>query len=176
MPGQSSRSAWVIPVPPALAQPGLWMAVAMFFAWLFYWKLSRPFAAGMLVMALAFWMYTIAVTLLRVRCIVLCGAGRAFIAGGDLARFADDFDRAPEVLDGLLGEVPVLGMFTGYFLHPAYRITRAGSEAPVMRIVKRPALFEGVFRLEAPAIAGEEEAELLVLSTLMILLLERSRG
>lgn len=80
------------------------------------------------------------------------------------------------VLDGLVGQVPVLGMFAGYLFHPAYRVVRTGSESPVMRIVKKPALFEGVFRLEAPAIAGEAEAELLVLSTLMILLLERGRG
>ncbi|MBA3892060.1 MAG: hypothetical protein H0X64_16195 [Gemmatimonadaceae bacterium] len=80
------------------------------------------------------------------------------------------------VLDGLVGQVPVVGMFAGYVFHPAYRVVRAGSESPVMRIVKTPALFEGRFRLDAPAIAGEEEAELLVLSTLMILLLERGRG
>ena len=45
-----TAALWVIPVPPTLAQPGLWMAVAMFFAWLFYWKLSRPLALGMLVL------------------------------------------------------------------------------------------------------------------------------
>ncbi len=48
-----TAALWVIPVPPALAQPGLWMAVAMFFAWLFYWKLSRPLALGMLVLFVA---------------------------------------------------------------------------------------------------------------------------
>lgn len=39
---------WVIPVPAGLMQPGAWMAVAMFAAWLYYWKLSRPLALGML--------------------------------------------------------------------------------------------------------------------------------
>ena len=48
-----TAALWAIPVPPALAQPGLWMAVAMFFAWLFYWKLSRPLALGMLVLFVA---------------------------------------------------------------------------------------------------------------------------
>lgn len=37
------------------------------------------------------------------RCIVLAGAGRAFAAGGDLAGFARDFDRAGEVVEALLG-------------------------------------------------------------------------
>ncbi len=37
-----------------------------------------------------------------VRCIVLAGAGRAFVAGGDLSRFAEDFDRAAGVVDELL--------------------------------------------------------------------------
>lgn len=37
-----------------------------------------------------------------VRCVILRGAGRAFVAGGDLARFAEDFDRAADVADDLL--------------------------------------------------------------------------
>lgn len=37
-----------------------------------------------------------------VRCVVLDGAGRAFVAGGDIARFAKDFDAAAEVVDALL--------------------------------------------------------------------------
>ena len=36
------------------------------------------------------------------RCIVLRGAGRAFVAGGDLSRFAEDFDRAGQVVHSLL--------------------------------------------------------------------------
>jgi 2-(1,2-epoxy-1,2-dihydrophenyl)acetyl-CoA isomerase len=38
----------------------------------------------------------------RVRCVVLRGAGRAFVAGGDLARFAEDFGKAADVADELL--------------------------------------------------------------------------
>jgi len=37
-----------------------------------------------------------------VRCIVLRGAGRGFVSGGDVAGFAADFDKAPGVLDQLL--------------------------------------------------------------------------
>ncbi|MBB1606271.1 hypothetical protein A9972_23215 [Pseudomonas sp. UME83] len=37
-----------------------------------------------------------------IRLIVIRGAGRAFVAGGDLQRFADDFDKADHVVNQLL--------------------------------------------------------------------------
>lgn len=40
---------WTIPVPAALGRTGLWAGVAMFAAMLFYWRLSRPLAFGMLL-------------------------------------------------------------------------------------------------------------------------------
>ncbi len=49
-----TAALWVIPVPAALAQPGFWMAVGMFLAWAWYWRLSRPLALGMLVVFVAF--------------------------------------------------------------------------------------------------------------------------
>lgn len=39
---------WVIPVPAFLGKPGSWAAAAMFMAWLYYWKLSRKLALGLL--------------------------------------------------------------------------------------------------------------------------------
>ncbi|MCC4594201.1 enoyl-CoA hydratase-related protein [Xanthomonas campestris pv. phormiicola] len=59
-----------------------------------------------------------------VRCIVLAGAGRAFVAGGDVARFADDFDSAADVVDQLLDA-----------LHPAIE-TLAKHDAPVLASVR----------------------------------------
>lgn len=59
----------------------------------------------------------------RVRCVVLAGAGRAFIAGGDLGRFAADFDGAAAVVDELLDA-----------LHPAITTLRA-INAPVLAAV-----------------------------------------
>lgn len=44
---------WCVPVPGDLVQQGFWMAVAMFGAWLYYWKLSRPLALGMLALFVA---------------------------------------------------------------------------------------------------------------------------
>lgn len=45
---------WVVPVPTALVNPGAWMAVGMFLAWAWYWRLSRPLAIGMLAVFVAF--------------------------------------------------------------------------------------------------------------------------
>ena len=45
---------WAIPVPVALAKAGLWAGVAMFLAWLFYWRLSRPLGLAMLLLFVVF--------------------------------------------------------------------------------------------------------------------------
>ena len=39
---------WVIPVPAFLGKPGAFAALGMFLAWLWYWKLSRKLALGLL--------------------------------------------------------------------------------------------------------------------------------
>jgi uncharacterized protein YxjI len=80
-----------------------------------------------------------------------------------------------KVFDSLLGEVPVLGMFTGYFFHPAYNVLRPDGAA-VMRLVKEPAFFEGKFKLESLGALNEREEIIALLSLLMMVLLERARG
>jgi 2-(1,2-epoxy-1,2-dihydrophenyl)acetyl-CoA isomerase len=57
------------------------------------------------------------------RCLVLRGAGRAFVAGGDVKRFADDFARSADVIDALLD-----------CLHPAILALQA-LDAPVVASV-----------------------------------------
>ena len=49
-----SAMLWSIPTPQALLKPGSWAALAMFAAWLYYWRLSRKLAFGMLVCFLVF--------------------------------------------------------------------------------------------------------------------------
>jgi hypothetical protein len=81
-----------------------------------------------------------------------------------------------KVLDGLVGELPIIGMFTGYFLHPSYVVTRVGDGATVLRVEKQPAFFEGRYRIEQITGLDAEVGQLAVLSILMMLLLERERG
>ncbi|MFL5576893.1 MAG: hypothetical protein ACJ79S_13085 [Gemmatimonadaceae bacterium] len=80
-----------------------------------------------------------------------------------------------KVLDGLLGEVPVLGMFTGYFFHPAYVVARPDG-AGLLRVAKQPAFFEGRYEITKLGAASSAEEELALLSALMMVLLERTRG
>jgi hypothetical protein len=80
-----------------------------------------------------------------------------------------------KVLDSLLGEIPIVGMFTGFFCHPKYLATRSDG-TPAMRLTKQPAFFEGKFTIERLADLAPREELNLVLSFLMLVLLERSRG
>jgi uncharacterized membrane protein YGL010W len=43
----------VIPVPQGFLKPGAWAALAMFAAWMYYWRLSRKLAMGIFVAFLA---------------------------------------------------------------------------------------------------------------------------
>lgn len=80
-----------------------------------------------------------------------------------------------KVLDSLLGEIPILGIFSGYFLHPSYLAARADG-TPAMRLTKQPAFWEGRFRIEKLADLTPREELNLFLSFLMMVLLERRRG
>jgi hypothetical protein len=81
-----------------------------------------------------------------------------------------------KVADGFLREIPILNLFAGYLFHPAYRVARVGSAAVALRVRKQAAFFEGRFKLDATGAMSDEDALLGVLSILMMLLLERTRG
>ncbi len=80
-----------------------------------------------------------------------------------------------KVVDALLGEIPLLGMFTGYFFNPSYIVSRMDG-AQVARLKKQPAFFEGVFQLEPLTQMGDDEETKVMLSVLTMTLLERARG
>ena len=80
-----------------------------------------------------------------------------------------------KMADGLLSEIPILGIFSGYFFHPTYLVTR-GDNSPVMRMTKQPAFLEGKFLVEKTGNLSEVEEQRVLLSLMMAILLERARG
>ncbi len=80
-----------------------------------------------------------------------------------------------KVIDALIGEIPVVGMFTGYMFNPAYIVSRMTGEA-VMRLQKQSAFFESSFKLTPQHKIEPNEENLILLSVLTMTLLERSRG
>jgi hypothetical protein len=80
-----------------------------------------------------------------------------------------------KVMDALLGEIPIVGMFTGYLFHPAYVVSRPDGTV-VLRAKKQPAFFESKFTIEQESELREHEETQALLGLIMMLLLERSRG
>ena len=80
-----------------------------------------------------------------------------------------------KVFDSFLGEIPILGMLTGYFLNPSYTVKdNAGKE--YFRLKKMPSLVGRRFQLERLIDIDDEDESLVVLSFLIMVLLERARG
>jgi uncharacterized membrane protein YGL010W len=49
---------WTIPVSPSIGRPGFWCGLVMVGAFTFYWRLSRPLGAAMLVVFVVFGLIT----------------------------------------------------------------------------------------------------------------------
>ncbi len=80
-----------------------------------------------------------------------------------------------KVLDHLFTRLPFVGVLSGYVFHPKY-LVRDAQDQPLMRLTKRPALFEGKFELEKLQ-EMDSVAELsTIMSLLMMTLLEKRRG
>lgn len=82
-----------------------------------------------------------------------------------------------KVADTVLGELPVIGIFTGYFLHPRYNVIRLADGAITMSLVKEPAFFEGVYTIELQDqnVSHDEEIRSLMGLVLMVQFM-RGRG
>src|SRR5687767_270873 len=80
-----------------------------------------------------------------------------------------------KVGDALFGEIPIVGMFSGYLFHPEYLVAREDGTA-VIRLKKEPAFFQGKFKIEKLADLSKEEETRILLSLIMMVLLERQRG
>ncbi|MGJ8657164.1 MAG: hypothetical protein ACSHX6_11995 [Akkermansiaceae bacterium] len=82
-----------------------------------------------------------------------------------------------KVFDSLIGEIPIVGMATSYLFNPKYLATQKSNGEGVMRVTKKPALWEGKFQIDKLSDALTPQQELnLIFSFIMLLLLERSRG
>jgi hypothetical protein len=80
-----------------------------------------------------------------------------------------------KLADSIIGDIPIIGMFSGYFLHPSYLASRSNG-SPAMRMTKQPAFWEGRFQIEKTGDLTPREELNLFLSFLMLILLERKRG
>lgn len=79
------------------------------------------------------------------------------------------------VMDGIFGEIPIIGMLSGYVFNPVYLMQDANGQT-VMTITKEKALLETGFKIAQKTPMGDDETKLAVLGTFMMVLLERIRG
>ncbi|MGK0189887.1 MAG: hypothetical protein ACI9R3_005706 [Verrucomicrobiales bacterium] len=95
---------------------------------------------------------------------------------GDVAFEMNEENGWIKVIDGIIGDIPLIGFLSGYFFHPTYIATRASDGSPVMRAKKVPAFWEGRFEIEKLTEINEAEELKLLMGFMMMLLLERRRG
>lgn len=79
-------------------------------------------------------------------------------------------------VDGMVGQIPLIGLLTVYLFHPSYAATRIADQSLTMKVTKQPAFLEGRFLVEKLAGATDRETLNLILSFFMLSLLERRRG
>lgn len=79
------------------------------------------------------------------------------------------------IIDAAVGEIPLVGMLSGYIFNPTYIVERM-DKTPIAQIKKQPAMFEGKFVLANLSTLSSEEETRLLLGVLMMVLLERRRG
>ena len=98
------------------------------------------------------------------------------IAGNEKIKFQINEDNAwIKIWDSFVGEIPIIGMFTGYFLNPSYTVKDASGKE-YFKLKKMPSLIGRRFQLDRLIDIDDEDESLVILSFLMMGLLEIERG
>ena len=80
-----------------------------------------------------------------------------------------------KVFDSMLGEIPLLGILSGYLFHPSYIVSRPNG-TQVVRLIKQPSFWGRKFTIDKLSTFEQGEEERVVLGLMMLILLERQRG
>ncbi len=80
-----------------------------------------------------------------------------------------------KVMDSLLGEVPVVGIFSGYLFNPAYVVTNQQEEI-IARLTKLPSFWGREFEINQVGPIDNDDDDRILLGLMMMILLERRRG
>lgn len=80
-----------------------------------------------------------------------------------------------KLLDFIVGMVPLVGKFSDYFLNPTYLVTRLDG-APALRLRKGRSAYDMLFTIERLSELTAAEQEIAMLSLVMVIFRERSRG
>ncbi|MDE0865893.1 MAG: hypothetical protein OSA98_19065 [Rubripirellula sp.] len=94
---------------------------------------------------------------------------------GEIDMTISEENAIKKVLESLLGQIPLLGVLAVYLINPTYLVSRPDG-TPLLRLIKKPALFEGRFVLEKLSDMPEDDELRSLLAILMAALLERKRG
>ena len=80
-----------------------------------------------------------------------------------------------KVLEGIVGEIPIIGIAATYLINPSY-IVRRPDGTELLRLTKQPAFWEGRFTLEKLSEMPEDDELRSLMALIMLVLLERVRG
>lgn len=80
-----------------------------------------------------------------------------------------------KLVEGLCSDILVVGWIVAYLLNPSYLVKRPSGEM-LMRVVKKPAVFEGSFEVQKLADVPPDDELRMLMSLIMMVLLERKRG
>lgn len=97
------------------------------------------------------------------------------LQGGEIQMVIQEESPLKKIVESILGEIPVVGMLAVYLLNPSYLVSGHGG-GPLLRLVKRPAIFEGRYTVEKLAEMSPDDELRALLALIMLVLLERRRG
>ncbi|WP_159017942.1 hypothetical protein [Algibacter sp. L3A6] len=80
-----------------------------------------------------------------------------------------------KVFDSMFGEIPILGMFTGYFFNPSYSVIDLNNKA-VVKLKKEGSFFGRKFSVSKLQEIDKDDEYRILLGLMMMVLLERRKG
>ncbi len=81
-----------------------------------------------------------------------------------------------KVMDGVLGDIPIIGLAAQYVFQPTFVVKDPKSNEERFLIRKRPAFFEGLFELNKLTDIEPAHEMRVLMGVMMMLMLERYRG